>query len=136
MTKALPVSALLEVMAESLSVDEIVASTIKAHIATQITEWRISHKMSQRDLAEFCGVQQSTISKWENGDFNFTIEKLAEIACKLDLDLKVSMRPRNVNTASTISKAGFKNKVISLSEHFSNASISSSQNSVTYLMEG
>jgi transcriptional regulator with XRE-family HTH domain len=91
MTKGAPISELLEALADLFSPAEIIASATKAHIANQIAEWRISHKMTQQDLADLCEVNQSTISKWENGDFNFTIEKLAEIACTLDMTLKVSL---------------------------------------------
>lgn len=91
MAKGTSISELLETLADLFSPAEIIASATKAHIANQITEWRISHEMTQQDLADYFGVNQSTISKWENGDFNFTIEKLAEIACKLDMTLNVSL---------------------------------------------
>jgi len=88
------ISVLLEALSESLSAEEIVASTVKADIANQITEWRITHNMNQQEMADYCGVQQNTISKWENGDLNFTIEEMAEIACKLDLVLEVSLNSK------------------------------------------
>jgi transcriptional regulator with XRE-family HTH domain len=93
MSKALPISALLDALAESLSVSDIVAATNKAHIASQITKWRIDHHMNQTELAHYFGVKQGTISKWESGNFNFTIDKLAEIASKLDLEFSVSLSP-------------------------------------------
>lgn len=100
MKKGASISELLEAMAGFLSPEEVVASTVKAHVANQIAEWRISHKMSQQDFANYFGVNQSTVSKWENGDFNFSLEKLSEIACKLDLNLTVSLSAWKAETAS------------------------------------
>ena len=90
MSKALPVSALLEAMAETLSAADIVAASVKAKISSQISKWRISHQMTQAEFADFMGVTQSQVSKWENGDCNFSVEKLSDIACHLDLRLDVS----------------------------------------------
>ena len=94
MKKGTSISVLLEAMTESLSVEEIIASAVKADVANQITEWRVAHNMSQQEMADYCEVQQNTISKWENGDLNFTIEEMAEIACKLDLVLEVSLNSK------------------------------------------
>lgn len=102
MSKALPVSALFEAMAESMSAAEIVAAASKARIANQITEWRMSHNMNQAEFAKHCGVAQSTVSKWENGDFNFTIEKLAEIACCMDMELKISLADESESIPTNI----------------------------------
>lgn len=88
--KELPISALLEAMAENLSAADIVASKEMAHIANQIVTWRLQHNLTQSELAERLGVTQGTVAKWENGDFNFTIKKLAEISCKLNTQLHIS----------------------------------------------
>lgn len=91
MSKALPISALLEKLAESLSAADIIAAAQKASFAGQIVKWRTAHDMSQAELAELCDVTQSTVSKWENGDYNFTIEKMSEIAAALDMSLSISL---------------------------------------------
>ena len=41
--------------------------------------------MSQKQFAQFMGVSQAMVSKWESGDCNFTIETIAKICDKLDL---------------------------------------------------
>ncbi|MCD8341221.1 MAG: helix-turn-helix domain-containing protein [Clostridiales bacterium] len=97
MSKALPISALLEKLAESLSAADIIAAAQKASFAGQIVKWRTEHRMSQTQLAKLCGVNQSAVSKWENGDYNFTIGKMSEIAAALDMNLSVSLTPSAVS---------------------------------------
>ncbi|MCC8074640.1 MAG: helix-turn-helix domain-containing protein [Clostridiales bacterium] len=93
MSKALPISALLEALAEPLSTADIIATTQKTSVSGQIVRWRTERRMSQTGLARLCGVKQSAVSKWENGDYNFTIEKMAQIAAALDMNLSVSLTP-------------------------------------------
>ena len=99
--KALPISALLEAVAENLSAADIVASKEMAHIANQIVTWRLEHNLTQSEFAKQLGVTQGTIAKWENGDFNFTIKKLAEISCKIDAQLHISFDKPVSKTLST-----------------------------------
>ncbi len=124
MGKAIPVSALLEALSESLSAADIVATTNKVKIAGCITDWRIKNGMTQAEFAEYCDVSQSTISKWENGDFNFTIDKLAEICCKLDLELDISIHePHPTSVIERFSKeyreigSGVAAKIINLDSY-------------------
>ena len=42
--------------------------------------------MNQKEFASFMGVSQAMISKWESGEYNFTINTLNEICNKLNLD--------------------------------------------------
>lgn len=142
--KPLPISALLEQMAEGISAQEILAAAQKASIAEQITSWRIQHGMNQTEFAKFIGTTQPTVSKWEDGNFNFTIEKLAEIACKLNLDLTISLRGQASKSAVSANNAQ-----ISSCEHFNTigflipanwynatASMSTGLESVTYTEKG
>ena len=67
------------------------ASKIKAHISMAIFKARKALNLDQKELAEKCEVSQAMISKWESGQYNFSIESLTEIADKLDLDLEVTL---------------------------------------------
>ena len=42
--------------------------------------------MNQKQFASFMGVSQAMISKWESGEYNFTINTLNGICNKLNLD--------------------------------------------------
>lgn len=76
---------LLKLLTENISDSDLLAAYKLSEISMAITRERISRNMNQQEFAEFMGVSQGMVSKWENGDYNFTIEKLAEIASKLDI---------------------------------------------------
>ena len=105
MAKGLSVQELFSALTSSLPANEIVAAACQSKISFQISKRRVDMGMTQSDFADYMGVSQGTVSKWENGDFNFTIEKLADIACKLDLELHMSMDAPATATASTVSVA-------------------------------
>ena len=54
----------------------ITATSVGANIAAA----RIRHGMSQRELADKLGVDQSTVSYWETGTNDVTLTKLVRIA--------------------------------------------------------
>ncbi len=54
-------------------------------ISTTIFLKRKEMNMSQKEFADLLGVSQVMVSKYEGGDYNFTIEKLCDVAEKLNL---------------------------------------------------
>ncbi len=85
---------LLSALTETMSAQDILAADIISSLSNAIAKRRIAMGLSQKELADQIGKSQSTISKWENGDLNFSIETLAEIAVKLELDLTVKLAAR------------------------------------------
>lgn len=77
---------LFELLSESLSNAEIKTSSVISDISFAISKERIKKNMSQSEFAKFMGVSQGMVSKWESGDYNFTIKSISEIFDKLDLD--------------------------------------------------
>lgn len=55
-----------------------------AAIGANIAAARIRHGMSQRELADKLGVDQSTVSYWETGTNEVTLTKLIRIADAMD----------------------------------------------------
>ena len=47
--------------------------------------------MTQQEFAEYMGVTQGMVSKWESREYNFTIRSLNEIFHKLNFDFTVSI---------------------------------------------
>ena len=41
--------------------------------------------MTQAAFAEFMGVTQVMVSKWESGEYNFTVKTLSEISAKINM---------------------------------------------------
>lgn len=74
-----------------ISPAEILSAKLMAQISSSITEERLRLNMNQSEFAKHIGVTQSQISRWEHGDYNFSLNKIAEIANKLNMDVNFSM---------------------------------------------
>lgn len=98
---------LLELFNEKISESDIIAAKALSEISSTIVKQRLDLRMTQKEFAQYVGVSQGMVSKWESSDYNFSIKSLAEIAVKLDLDLSVRLRKTkvsfdNINQYSTI----------------------------------
>ena len=80
-------TALQSLFAEFLSPTEIQLNKHLALISLSIESWRVNHSMTQSMFANFMGVKQSMVSKWESGEYNFTIRTLTDISVKLGLSI-------------------------------------------------
>lgn len=63
--------------------EEMSASRFRSIFSAAIIAKRAALNKSQKEFAELLGVTQGQISKWESGEYNFSVDKLNEIACKL-----------------------------------------------------
>ena len=81
-------------LTEGMSEAEIKTTVELAKISAQIEKCRIERKMTQKEFAEYMGVNQSMISKWESREYNFTIRSLNEICQKLGLSLSVNLEKK------------------------------------------
>jgi predicted transcriptional regulator len=73
---------------DSLSQEERKAAELIAAIAASIQLQRHSLGYSQKDLAGILGVSQVMISRWENGEENFTVATLAKISTALGMEFR------------------------------------------------
>jgi transcriptional regulator with XRE-family HTH domain len=92
----------------SLTNAQINTEIIKAKIATEIISCRKELKMNQSEFANYMNVSQAMVSKWENGECNFSISTVCEICDKLSLniDLQISMQENYKNAESVNSWDG------------------------------
>jgi hypothetical protein len=74
---------------EDLNPEEIKYATIKAEVAVALFRKRKELGMTQAAFAKYMDVTQSTISKWESGDHNFSLEALERPLSKLGLTIKI-----------------------------------------------
>ena len=81
---------LFSLFEESLSASDILAAKVNAQISSSITKERLKLHMNQAEFAKHINASQSLVSRWESGDYNFSIKKIAEIASSLDLDVNFS----------------------------------------------
>ena len=84
---------LLSALSEEMSAEELLYAHYTSDIAVAIASKRTTLGLSQAEFAQKIGKSQTTISKWENADCNFTLKTLIEIAQQLDLTLKISLDP-------------------------------------------
>ena len=99
------VNQLAEAISQTLSSSDIAAAKQLAKISSVILSNRLERGMNQKQFAEFVGVSQGMISKWESGEYNFTVETLANICEKLNLDFDVILSSRW--TVPKSGKSGF-----------------------------
>ena len=91
MNQTKTIADLMSALTETISERDTAKALIKADISSTITSTRIKAGLSQAQLAEQIGKTQSTISKWEAGDTNFTVDSLVDIAADLELDLTIKL---------------------------------------------
>ena len=68
--------------------EEMILSGFQGLICGQIISERVKRNMSQKQFADFMGVSQGMVSKWERGDCNFTLQSLVHIAAKLNIKMQ------------------------------------------------
>lgn len=76
-----------ELFNEYLSPAEQTANKKLTSISNAIALWRMEHHMTQKEFASYMGVSQVMISKWESGEYNFSVKALSEISTRLGLSL-------------------------------------------------
>ena len=113
---------LLSTLSNNISTEELLFTNYASELAVTIAEERIESGMTQKEFAEKMGKTQAIISKWENGETNFTLKTLIEIAQKLGLELDVSLKPRHIASASP--------KVISFSKAYISPTVQYTANAV------
>ena len=83
---------MLSLFEEYVDVSDIISSKCMSELSSSIAKKRLDLGFSQKQFAEFVHVSQAMVSKWEGGDYNFTIKALAELADHLDMDLHISLK--------------------------------------------
>lgn len=106
---------LLTMFSDNLEPADILTSKLMAQISSAITKERLSRQMSQEKFAEYIGVAQSLVSRWEHGNYNFSIRKLSEIAVKLNLDVDFAIEPhikKDKNKSLKTTDAGSNTQIV------------------------
>lgn len=82
---------LFNTICEQYSDEDIKASLILAKISAKLSAKRLELQMNQKQFAKYLNVSQTMVSKWEKGDYNFTIATLINIFGKLNMDLDIQL---------------------------------------------
>lgn len=78
-------------ISEGFSEAEVKTIVELAKISARIERCRVEMGFTQQEFAEYMGVTQGMVSKWESREYNFTIKTLNEICQKIDLELFISL---------------------------------------------
>ena len=89
--KTYTVDDLFALFADTLSPADVLAAKLMGQVSSVITKERLNLNLTQKDFASYINATQSLVSRWEQGDYNFSINKIAEIASKLNLDVNITM---------------------------------------------
>ena len=81
----------LSVFTDNLMPADYISAKAQAQISSSLVKYRIQNHLNQKEFADLLGVSQGLVSRWESSDYNFTIEKLADIAARLNMDLNISL---------------------------------------------
>ena len=79
-------------LGENLDKNEIENIKQLSLISARIELKRKEMKMGQKEFAKYMGVSQGMVSKWESGEYNFTITTLHDICKKLNLTFEPVIR--------------------------------------------
>ena len=82
-------------LASYISKSDIYAASVIAKVSAFIINYRNRTRMTQKEFANFMGVSQSMISKWESAEYNYSVESIAQIAEKLGYTFDVEFKPEN-----------------------------------------
>lgn len=84
-----------------LSTEEKMQADLLASIAIKIHERRMELGMTQAEFARFNNVTQTMVSKWESGDYNFSVQTLAKVFAKIGLNFTISKQEQFEAVKST-----------------------------------
>ncbi len=76
---------------EKVTNEEIENERKSARIISFLYTKRNELKMNQKEFAKHMNVTQALISRWENGDVNFSLDKLNEILNKLNYTFEIKI---------------------------------------------
>lgn len=79
---------------------EVVKAMRLSEIALTVFHIRQELHMNQRQFAEYLGVSQGMVSRWENGYYNFTVGTLSDICHKLGVSLNINISTTDSNPYS------------------------------------
>lgn len=83
-------------LTEGISEEDVKATVELAKISAQIERQRLNLKMTQKEFADYMGVSQGMVSKWESREYNFTVNTLNNICERLGMYLSLNLETKRV----------------------------------------
>lgn len=92
---------LFNLFEDFLDPSDVLLSKLMSQTSVAITKERIKRGMNQSDFAEYIKASPSLVSRWEQGDYNFSLKKISEIAAALGLDVNISFCNASLSRVGT-----------------------------------
>ncbi len=80
-------------LTDAIPPEKMAANDALAILSAEIQFARLDLGMNQKEFAHYMGVSQGMVSRWESGEYNFTVEVLARIAYKLHRSVESLFTP-------------------------------------------
>ena len=91
-------------ISEGFSNSEVKSIIEIAKISARIEQKRNEMGMTQQEFAEYMGVSQGMVSKWESRNYNFTLKTLNDICQKLQISISICFEDNSTKTEYDITK--------------------------------
>lgn len=89
-------------ISEGMDEAEIKTTVELAKISAKIEKYRRNMGMTQKEFADYMGVTQGMVSKWESREYNFTIKSINEICQKIGFSFSLCMEKTLTKSDYTI----------------------------------
>lgn len=76
---------------------EYIQNNVRKSLVREYTYLRKLKGLTQAEVAERAGISRTNISRFESGEYNPTLEMLVKLATAMDLDILVTLKPKNNN---------------------------------------
>ena len=76
---------------------EYIQNNVRKSLVREYTYLRKLKGLTQAEVAERAGISRTNISRFESGEYNPTLEMLVKLATAMDLDVLVTLKPKNNN---------------------------------------
>ena len=76
---------------------EYIQNNVRKSLVREYTYLRKLKGLTQAEVAERAVISRTNISRFESGEYNPTLEMLVKLATAMDLDILVTLKPKNNN---------------------------------------
>ena len=76
---------------------EYIQNNVRKSLVREYIYLRKLKGLTQAEVAERAGISRTNISRFESGEYNPTLEMLVKLATAMDLDILVTLKPKNNN---------------------------------------
>ena len=111
MNKGIPVSTIFAEFSNYLKKSDVYSAKVRAEVSSILIKKQRQLKMNQKEFAKFMNVTQGMISKWESGDYNFTVDAIAMLCEKIGYTFDIILEDEYATDRKTYIDASSKSIV-------------------------